>query len=104
MAPCGISPVGTAERRLIRPSLRDLRPFRRDPSVETLGYCHPSLRDEAAQILVTLDFQSAVSQVSNPRAPFEGQVRDQGDQQVDDGGQQDQAELKAPGEIGGTPN
>src|SRR5260370_22075026 len=52
---CGISPVGTAEKRLVRPSLRDLRASDDNPSVETLGYFHPSLRDEELQIPVSLD-------------------------------------------------
>src|SRR5258708_2322061 len=53
-----MSPVGTPEKRLVRPSLRDLEMFGCDPSVETPGYFHPSLRDEVPQILVALDCKS----------------------------------------------
>ena len=48
-------PVGTPEKRLRRSSLQDLEMFGCNPSVETLGYSHPSLRDEELQILVALD-------------------------------------------------
>ncbi len=48
-------PVGTPEKRVRRSSLRDLDMFGCDPSIETLGYFHPSLRDEEPQILVALD-------------------------------------------------
>jgi hypothetical protein len=40
-----------------RPSLRDSAPFDRHPSVETLGYSQPSLRDEEPEILLALGFQ-----------------------------------------------
>ena len=56
-----ISPVGTADRGLARPSLRDLGLLDRSPSVETLGYSHPSLRDEEGEILVALGFQTRSS-------------------------------------------
>ena len=46
-----ISPVGTADKGLARPSLRDLGLLDHSPSVETLGYSHPSLRDEDGEIL-----------------------------------------------------
>ena len=49
-----ISPVGTADRGLARPSLRDLGLLDPSPSVETLGNSHPSLRDEEGEILVAL--------------------------------------------------
>src|SRR2546423_12979817 len=43
---------GTAEWNRFQPSLRDLAPGSRGPNVETLGYCQPSLRDEALAIPV----------------------------------------------------
>jgi hypothetical protein len=49
------SPGGTADKGVLQPSLRDLGMIGYGPSVETLGYCHPSLRDEGIQILVALD-------------------------------------------------
>ena len=54
-----ISPVGTADRGLARPSLRDLGLLDPSPSVETQGYSHPSLRDEDGEILVALALQPA---------------------------------------------
>jgi hypothetical protein len=51
----GLSPKGTADSAPIQPSLRGLKPQNLFPSVETLGYSHPSLRDEQDQILVALD-------------------------------------------------
>ena len=53
-----ISPVGTADRGLARPSLRDLGLLDPSPSVETLGYSHPSLRDEEGEILVALGLET----------------------------------------------
>ncbi len=55
-------PVGTPEKQPVQPSLRDLESFDLDPSAETLGYSHPSLRDEEPQILAALN--------RNARAPF----------------------------------
>src|SRR5258708_37950391 len=49
-----ISPKGTVEKGLARPSLRDLRPLTIKPKVETLGYFQPSLRDGAFQILAAV--------------------------------------------------
>jgi len=40
---------------LVRPSLRDLCRITPIPSVETLGYCQASLRDEDVQPLVVLE-------------------------------------------------
>src|SRR5258708_24589519 len=59
-------PVGTPEKQLIRPSLRDLDMFGCDPSVETLGYFHSSLRDQEPQILVALGFQPALRGLTRP--------------------------------------
>jgi hypothetical protein len=53
--PEGLSPDGTADRPPIQPSLRDLIHPNLLPSVETLGYSHPSLRDEQGQTLAALD-------------------------------------------------
>jgi hypothetical protein len=49
-----LSPAGTAEPTLFLPSLRDLSPATSKPSVETLGYSHPSLRDEGVQVPAAL--------------------------------------------------
>jgi len=48
------SVADTAEKRLVRPSLRDLEMFGDDPSPAAagLGYFHPSLRDAEPQILL----------------------------------------------------
>jgi len=54
--PEGLSPEGTADSAPIQPSLRDLVTTELFPSVETLGYSHPSLRDEQNQILAALDW------------------------------------------------
>ena len=53
--PEGLSPKGTSDSAPIQPSLRGLKLQNLFPSVETLGYSHPSLRDEQDQILVALD-------------------------------------------------
>ena len=45
----GTSPEGTADLVALQPSLRDLNVLNDDPSVETLGFSQPSLRDERAQ-------------------------------------------------------
>jgi hypothetical protein len=50
--PEGLSPKGTADSAPIQPSRRDLVPPNLFPSVETLGYSHPSLRDKQNQVLV----------------------------------------------------
>ena len=49
--PEGLSLEGTADRVAIQPSRWDLGQLDLDPSVETLGYSQPSLRDEHDQIL-----------------------------------------------------
>jgi len=59
--PEGLSPEGTADSAPIQPSLWDFLPPNLVPSVETLGYSHPSLRDEQDQILVALDVSPAVT-------------------------------------------
>ena len=58
--PEGLSLEGTADRPPIQPSLWDLAQLAPDPSVETLGYSHPSLRDEHDQILMTFALTPAV--------------------------------------------
>ena len=55
------SPAGTAEDGLIQPSLRDSRLPARAPSVETLGYCHSSLRDGRSQVYQRLGAAGAPS-------------------------------------------
>jgi hypothetical protein len=52
--PEGLSPEGRADSAPIQPSLSGLGTTNVFPSVETLGYSHPSLRDEQDQILVAL--------------------------------------------------
>jgi hypothetical protein len=39
-----------------QPSLRDSGRMTRTPSVETLGYCQPSLRDEDGQSLLAVEY------------------------------------------------
>jgi hypothetical protein len=46
----------TRSLRRVQPSLRDLGRMTRTPSVETLGYCQPSLRDEDGQSLLALEY------------------------------------------------
>jgi len=52
--PEGLSPEGRADSAPIQPSLSGLGTTNVFPSVETLGYSHPSLQDEQDQILVAL--------------------------------------------------
>jgi hypothetical protein len=46
----------TRPLRRVQPSLRDSGRMTPTPSVETLGYCHPSLRDEDFRPLLALEY------------------------------------------------
>jgi hypothetical protein len=64
-----LSPKGTAGNWLVQPSFRDLRRCRPNPSVETLGYCRSSLRDENAELTLAFGFlacRSAQRPALNP--------------------------------------
>jgi hypothetical protein len=51
----------------IQSSLRDLSQATPLPSVETLGYSHPSLRDEGNQTLTALESTESLGEAKTPR-------------------------------------
>ena len=62
-----LSPAGTAEPACLQPSLRDSCHTTSTPSVETLGYSHPSLRDEGIQTLTALESTEPTGRAETPR-------------------------------------